>query len=186
MKSYPFILIFGSLIGLLVSFLLTIDTFELARNPVADIPCNISPFINCGNAILSEQGEVFGFPNPILGLISFSMLIATGIMLFAGGRAHKLYWQLVNLGSLASVVFILWFAYQSFVNLGTLCIYCLITWAVTWPIFLYTTVWNYRENHLGENSILKFVSKNHTVFLVLFYVALALAIFVKFRDFFLY
>lgn len=185
-KLYPHILIFGSIIGLLASFFLMLDTIELIKNPTADIPCNISPFVSCGSAILSEQGEVFGFPNPILGLISFSMLIATGIMLFAGGRAHKLYWQLVNLGSLASVIFVLWFAYQSLFNLGTLCIYCLITWAVTWPIFLYTTVWNYREKHLGESAILHFVSKHHLVFLALFYLITGVAIFAKFKDFFLY
>jgi uncharacterized membrane protein len=125
-KSYPYILIVGSIIGLLASFFLMLNTIELIKNPAADLPCNLNPFISCGNAILSEAGEAFGFPNPLLGLISFSMLLATGILLFAGGRAHKIYYQLVNLGTLASTIFVVWFIYQSLFNLNSLCLYCVV------------------------------------------------------------
>src|SRR3989338_1556084 len=147
MKSYPYILIVGSIIGLLASFLLTLDTIKLIKNPNVSLPCNINPFVSCTSVATAWQGQVFGFPNSLLGIVAFAMLLATGIMLFAGGRAHKLYWQLVNLGSLASMVFVVWFFYQSVYNIGSLCLYCMVVWAVTWPIFLYTTVWNYRENH---------------------------------------
>jgi len=189
-KSYVHILIVGSLIGLLASFFLMLDTITLIQNPTAEIPCNLNPFISCGNAILSEQGQVFGFPNPLLGIISFSMLLATGIMLYAGGRAHKLYWKLVNLGLLASMIFVVWFFYQSLYNLGTLCLYCMIVWIVTWPIFLYTTLWNIKENHFSFHDLNKnldaFLSKNHLQILVLVYIVAIFLTLMRFKDFFLY
>lgn len=198
-KSYPYILIVGSVIGLLASFFLMLDTIELIKNPAADLPCNLNPFISCGNAILSDAGEAFGFPNPLLGLISFSMLLATGILLFAGGRAHKIYYQLVNLGTLASTIFVIWFIYQSLYNLNSLCLYCMVIWAVTWPIFLYTSIWNFKEEHFvlpphrGHESKQKiidsighFVTKHHFQFLTSWYFLIIMAILLRFRDFFLY
>src|SRR3989344_160278 len=185
-KTYPYILIVGSLIGLLASFFLMLDTITLIKNPTAEIPCNLNPFISCGNAILSEQGQVFGFPNPLLGIVSFSMLLAIGIMLLSHSRSRKPLWLLVNLGTLASMIFVVWFFYQSLYNLGTLCLYCMVVWVVTWPIFLYTTIWNYREKHLPENSVLKFVSKNHIPILAIVYALGIILILFRFRDFFLY
>lgn len=185
---YPWILIVGSAIGLAASFFLMLDTIELIKDPAADLPCNLNPFISCGNAILSEAGEAFGFPNPLLGVISFSMLLATGILLFAGGRAHKIYYQLVNLGSLASTIFVIWFIYQSLFNLNSLCLYCMVVWSITWPLLLYTTIWNFKENHFSEKyrSILHFISSYHFQILTLWYVVIIVAILLKFKDFFFY
>src|SRR3989338_3459160 len=121
-KTYPYMLIIGSLIGLLASFFLMLDTITLIKNPTAEIPCNLNPFISCGNAILSEQGQVFGFPNPILGLISFSLLFGLGLALayhvipedptssrLRGTRED--FWTLVNYFFLASFIFLFFFFY---------------------------------------------------------------------------
>ncbi len=179
----------GSIVGLLASFFLMLDTISLIKNPEADLPCNVNPFISCGNAILSEQGEVFGFPNPLLGIIAFSMLFAIGVMLFSGGRAKKPLWILANLGLLSAMIFVIWFFLESLYDLRSLCLYCMIVWIVTWPLFLYTTIWNFKENHFPENKkmdrILNLVSHNHiTVLLTLYIIMIFMTIF-QFRDFFL-
>jgi uncharacterized membrane protein len=183
----------GSIIGLLASFLLTLSTLELYRNPAADIPCNLSPFVSCTNAALSWQGAVFGFPNSILGLVAFSMLFAIGVMLYSGGRAKKPLWLLVNLGLLAATIFVHWFIYQSLANLGTLCVYCMVIWAVTWPLFIYTTVWNIKENHfqgIFNHSILQSflfsLQKRHVAFVVGWYLLIILFILLRFREYFLF
>ncbi|MEK7116726.1 MAG: vitamin K epoxide reductase family protein [Patescibacteria group bacterium] len=194
-KSYPYILIIGSIIGLAASFLLTLDTIKLIQNPVADIPCNINPFISCGNAAISWQGHVFGFPNSILGLVAFSMLLAVGVMLFSGGRAKKPLWLLANLGLLTAVAFVIWFIYESLYSLGSLCVYCMIIWAVIWPLFLYTTVWNFKEEHFILSSlktktqnkidmIMNFISRNYIQILIIWYLIILLLILFQFKDFF--
>jgi len=201
-RTYPYILIIGSIIGLLASFFLMLDTISLIKNPEADLPCNLNPFISCGNAILSPQGEVFGFPNPLLGIISFSMLLSAGILLLlqkphyetvTKTKGEKIFWLFINLGLLASFVFVMWFFYQSLYSLGTLCIYCMTVWAVTWPIFLYTTIWNLEENNFSlvlnmhfQKSIKDFLNNYHFQILALWYLTIIFLILLRFKDFFLY
>lgn len=192
-KTYPWILILGSIVGLLASFFLTTDTIELIKNPATNLPCNINPFVSCTSVATAWQGEVFGFPNSLLGIVSFSMLFAVGVMLLSGGRSKKPLWLLVNLGCLAAILFVLWFFYQSVYNIGSLCLYCMAVWIVTWPIFLYTTIWNFKESHFEFkternqktiNSIMHFVSSNHIHFLLGWYALITFAILFQFRDFF--
>lgn len=192
-KSYPYILIIGALIGLWASFVLTVDTIELIKNPAADLPCNINPFVSCSSVASTWQAEVFGFPNSLLGIAGFAMLFAAGVMLLWGGRAKKPLWLLVNLGTLAAIIFVMWFFFQSVYNIGSLCVYCMVTWVVTWPLFLYTTIWNFKENHFSIekpkhqkkiDAFFHFVSKNHIQILVAWYLLISLAILFQFRDFF--
>jgi len=197
-KTLPYILIIGSIIGLLVSFVLTVDTIELIKDPEVYLPCNISPFISCTSVTSTWQASVFGFPNSLLGISAFSMLFVIGIMLLFGGsnsslldkatgenRARRPLWLLVNLGTLAAFIFVVWFFYQSVYNIGSLCIYCMTVWVVTWPIFLYTTIWNFREDHFKFSCpTLRFVSKYHLQVLVLLYIIAILLILFQFRYFF--
>ena len=188
-KSYPYILIIGSVIGLLASFTLVLNTIELIKNPNTELPCNINPLISCSSVASTWQNTVFGFPNSILGIIAFSMLLAIGIMLyFSGYKPRKSFWLLVNLGTLAAMTFVIWFFYQSVYSIGSLCIYCMIVWAVTWPIFLYTTVWNIQEDHFNVEhrvlNILNFVSRHHIQILITVYLTAIFLILFQFRDFF--
>ena len=188
MKSYPYILIVGSIIGLLASFILTVDTIEIIKNPRVDLPCNINPFVSCTSVATTWQSEIFGFPNSLLGITAFAMLFAVGVMLFSGGRSKKPLWLLVNLGTLAAMIFVFWFFFESVYRIGSLCLYCMIVWAVTWPLFLYTTVWNYREDHfitsLKFHSWLHPISKYHLQILTVGYILIVLLIVLQFRNFF--
>lgn len=197
-KSLPYILIIGSVIGFLASFVLTLDVIKLIANPDVVLPCNLNPFISCTSVATSEQASVFGFPNSLLGITAFAMLFAIGIMLLFGGsnsslldkmtgenRARRPLWLLVNLGTLASMIFVMWFFYQSVYNIGSLCIYCMIVWSVTWPIFLYTTIWNWREGHFKFfPSFFQFVSKYHIQILITWYLLIIFLILFQFRYFF--
>lgn len=206
-KTFPYILIVGSIIGLLASFVLTVDTIELIKNPGVQLPCNINPFVSCTSVANTWQASVFGFPNSLLGIVAFAMLLAIGIMLYSGGRSKKPLWLLVNLGTLAAIIFVMWFFYQSVYNIGSLCIYCMIVWAVTWPIFLYTTIWNFKENHFELpktpdsasplslraspdkqdkiNAVMNFVARNHVQILIIWYLFIIFSILFHFKDFFL-
>jgi len=194
-KSYPYILIIGSIIGLLASFVLMLNTINLIKNPNIDLPCDISPFVSCTSVSNAWQSQIFGFPNPLLGIVGFSMLLAIGAMLLSGyptsqsfegtSRARKSFWLLVNFGSLVSMAFVVWFFYQSVYSIGSLCIYCMAIWTVTWPIFLYTTLWNFKEEHL-KLSFLNFISCHHITILIVGYLIMILLILSHFRDFFFY
>lgn len=166
-KSYPYILIVCGLVGLLVSFLLTIDTMRLTENPNLDLPCNINPFISCTSVINSPQGEVFGFANPLLGIAGFSFVLAVGMMLLSGVEPSRRFWKFFTGGIITATVLIHWFIYQSIFVLGSLCLYCMITWVVTWPIFIYTII-----------------KRNQHTLLISWYLLIILIILFRFREYF--
>jgi uncharacterized membrane protein len=138
------LIVFG-LLGLLAAFQLTIDKIAVLENPEATLSCNVSPIVQCGKNLGSWQGAVFGFPNPLIGLICWPATIFVGVSLLAGARFPRWFWITFNVGVLGAFVFIWWLQAQSFFVLGTLCLWCALTWAVTIPTFLLVTLHNLRN-----------------------------------------
>ena len=73
-------------VGLVASFALTMDKFALLENPNAQLSCNVSVLVGCSTNLNSVQGSVFGFPNPLLGLVFWSAMVTIGVALLAGAR----------------------------------------------------------------------------------------------------
>ena len=137
-------------VGLLAAMMLTIDRIRLLENPDTQLACNLSPFIACGPVMTSAAGALFGFPNPLLGIIGFTVITTTGAALLAGARLRRWYWQGLQAGVLAAAVFITWLQTQSLYVIGALCLWCLLVWAVTIPITVTVTLHNLAAGHLGQ------------------------------------
>jgi uncharacterized membrane protein len=105
----------------------------------ADLNCNISLLLNCGKNLESWQGEIFGFPNPILGLGGFVAPIAVGVAILAGAKFARWFWVAFAVGVAGALGLCIWLMSQSFFALYTLCLWCMLVWAVTIPLFW--TVW---------------------------------------------
>ena len=80
------VLIFGSLMGILCSFLITIEKINLIANPSYIPSCNINPFISCGSVMKTPQASLFGFPNSLLGILGFSIMLTAGMAELAGAK----------------------------------------------------------------------------------------------------
>lgn len=176
-KSYTYTLLVCGLVGLLAAFLLTIDTIKLSKDPTLNLPCNINPFISCSSVIGSQQGAVFGFPNPLLGIAGFSAITTLAVLIILGASPDRRFWKIFMIGITLAIVFVHWFIYQSIYVLGSLCLYCMVTWTVTWPIFLYTA-----KNFFQNNRLL---DRNHLAILVCWYLLVILLILIRFREFFI-
>lgn len=148
--SLAIALIVTGAIGWYAAFALTLDKFAVLENPQADLDCNFSVLVQCGVNLGSWQGSLLGFPNPILGLGGFVAPIAVGVALLAGATFARWFWIVFNVGVLGAFAFILWLAYQSIFNLGTLCPWCMLTWAMVIPLFWTLTLANARAGRLGE------------------------------------
>ncbi|MGN6220188.1 MAG: vitamin K epoxide reductase family protein [Microbacterium sp.] len=142
-------LIVGGLLGLLASFALTMDDINLLKNPDAALTCNLNGVVNCGKNIESWQGSVFGFPNPVLGLMMFPAPVVVGFALLAGARFAAWFWWIFNAGLLFAISFVYWLAFQSIFDIGTLCPWCSLVYLVTIPMFLAVTVRNLRAGLAG-------------------------------------
>jgi uncharacterized membrane protein len=144
-----FLVVAGAL-GWWASFALTIDKILVLQNPDADLDCNFSVLVQCGANLVSWQGSVFGFPNPLLGLGGFVAPIAVGVGLLAGARFDRWFWIVFNAGIAGALAFVIWLISQSIFVLGTLCPWCMLVWSVTIPLFWIVTARNLAEGVFGR------------------------------------
>ncbi|MCX4784900.1 vitamin K epoxide reductase family protein [Streptomyces sp. NBC_01221] len=143
-QGFGWLLVITAALGLLGSFVITIDKFELLADPA----CSLSPVVSCTNVMRSEQASVFGFPNPLIGLVAFGVVMGTGAGLLAGARYRRWYWLGLNLGALFGVGFCMWLMTQALYDIGALCLWCVLVWVATIFMFCHTTVHNLRHGVL--------------------------------------
>jgi uncharacterized membrane protein len=129
------VMLLGSFAGFVASFLLTIDKIKLLKDAQFVPSCNISETLNCKSVMLSEQAEVFGFPNSLIGIGAFAIFVALSIAVLAGTSFPSWFWQIALLGTATAVIFCHWLAYQTTFVIGALCPYCMVAWSGTLLIF---------------------------------------------------
>lgn len=127
-------------IGLFMSFLITIEKIQLAADPEFVPSCTIDAILQCTSVMESPQASAFGFPNPLIGLMGFSVIIALGVVLMVGARFPRWIWWGQAIGLFLGVVFVHWLAYNAIYEIIALCPYCMVVWAVTMPLFVMTVV----------------------------------------------
>ncbi|MEV7770429.1 vitamin K epoxide reductase family protein [Kitasatospora sp. NPDC086791] len=156
-RAYAILLFLGGLIGLAASAVLTFDKLRILENPSYVPSCNINPIISCGSVMRTEQAEVFGFPNPLLGLAAFGALAAIGAGLLAGAAYRRWFWLGLNAGTALGVVFVHWLVDQALYDIGALCPYCMVVWATVVVLFWYTTLHNLRSGVIPVGPRLRVV-----------------------------
>lgn len=129
--------------GLAAAFALTVDKIRLLQDPAFVPGCDLNPVLSCGSVMRTDQAEVFGFPNPLLGLVGFGVVVTVGVLLATGSRPARGVLAGLAVGSLAGAGFVHWLAFQSLYRIGALCPWCLVVWAVTIPIMVWSvlTAW---------------------------------------------
>ncbi|WP_333618413.1 vitamin K epoxide reductase family protein [Dietzia sp.] len=181
-RTIGIILTIGSIVGIVAAFELTLDKIRILENPDFVPSCNFSILVSCKSVISSDQGQAFGFPNPIVGLIGFGITIAIGVALLAGVRFPRWYMVGTVLGLLFGIGWVQWFAYQTIFNIGYLCPWCMAVWTVMAPMFWYTLL-----HTLGRFTTAGWVRALrawHLIPLVLWYLLVIGTILVHFWDFY--
>lgn len=182
-KYLAWIYVVGGALGLAAAFVLTLEKIELLKDPAHQLSCSLNPVLSCGSIIGSDQASAFGFPNPFIGIAGFSVVITIGMAIFAGAKFKKWFWQGLQIGSLLGVIFVHWLIHESLYEIGALCLYCMLVWSVTMPIFWYTTLRNINEGDLKmvkSESLKKFIFDHHLDILVSWYVIVIVLILVRF------
>ncbi|MFF8772061.1 vitamin K epoxide reductase family protein [Kitasatospora sp. NPDC015120] len=141
-RAFSLFVLIAALIGLAASAVLTFDKLRILEDPSYIPSCNLNPVISCGSVMRTDQAEVFGFPNPLLGLAAFGALAAVGAGLLAGAAYRRWFWLGLQAGTLFGVGFVHWLIDQALYDIGALCPYCMVVWATVVPLFWYTTLHN--------------------------------------------
>lgn len=155
-------------LGLTASLVLTIEKFSLLADPTYRPSCSINPVISCGSIMSSPQAEAFGFPNPLLGIIGFTVALTTGIAVLGGIALPRWYWFGLSAGLIAATVFVHWLIFQSLYRISALCPYCMLVWFAVvvslWYVLLHTAA-QVRSSGRPLPGWVRFGARNHTLVL---------------------
>src|SRR5690242_4640793 len=178
--SAVWVLIAG-VVGLAASLTLTVEKIEILINPDYVPSCSINPVLSCGSVMVTPQASAFGFPNPLIGIVAFTVVVVTGVLALANARSPRWYWAGLAGCTLLGVVFVHWLIFQSLYRIGALCPYCMAVWAVTIPLFVVAA--SVALQPLRSNSVARVLYTWRWSLVALWFTALILMILVRFWDY---
>ena len=171
-------ILIAGVIGLLSSADLLIEKIAMLKDPAYVPSCSINPVMACGSVITTPQASVFGPPNPLFGLVGFCVVIVTGVLAIAKVGLPRWYWIGLTIGTGLAVVFVHWLKYETLYDIGALCPYCMVVWAVTIPLFAVLAPIALRP--LAGNRVARFLYNWRWPLVALWFVSVILEILVRF------
>jgi uncharacterized membrane protein len=178
--SAVWILIAG-VAGLAASLTLTIERIELLKNPDYVPSCSINPVLSCGSVMVTPQASAFGFPNPLIGIVSFTVVVVTAVLALTRVALPRWYWAGLAAGTLLGVGFVHWLIFQSLYRIGALCPYCMVVWAVIVPLLV--VVSSIALQPLGGKVVARVLYTWRWSLTALWFTGLVLLILARFWDY---
>lgn len=185
--AYIVMLVFAA-IALTSAFVLTLEKLEKLANPDAVLSCSINLVLNCSTVMESWQSHVFGFPNMLIGMMAYPILIAVAL---AGiGRVIFPRWYMItaNIGIALGALFSYWLFFESLYSIQVLCPWCLVvTFSTTMILAAFTHI-NLRNNTFklkkhADEKVQKFVAGGYDKLIIFGWIVLLVAlVFIKFGD----
>ncbi len=149
-QTWAFVeMLVSSLIGLVASLVLSIDAIRLAEDPLAELSCNISSTISCAKVGLTDQANLFGWPNAFLGLIAEPVVITISVAALGGVRFPRWFMLSAQVVYSIGLAFAFWLFYQAYFVIGALCPWCLLITVTTTLVFASMTRINILEGNFG-------------------------------------
>lgn len=180
-RGLGWLLTIGGAIGLLSAAILIVEKIEFLKNPDDKLGCDLNAFVSCGGVINTDQASVFGFPNPLMGVVGFAVVVTLGVLAIARVQLPAFIWLGLQAGALFGIGLITWLQWQSIYEIEKLCPWCMVVWTVMIAIFVWLTARNLRE-YLPGNPVSRFVGDWTLLINILWYVAVIAAIWFKFGS----
>ncbi len=139
---HAWLLVVAGGVGLAAAITLTLEKIRLLEDPSYVPSCNINPIISCGSVMRTAQASAFGFPNSLLGVACFAVVVTVGVVTVTGARLPRWFWLGLQAGVLFAIGFVHWLIFQTLYRIGAVCPYCIAVWAAVIPLFWYTTLHN--------------------------------------------
>jgi len=143
------IICFFAFTGFIAATTLTIEKFEVLRNPNAELACNINTVFNCGTVMKSPYAEVFGIPWSLLGVAGYPAAILTGLIYIDRRKTNRILTYLVTLPPLGAFVLSSYFMWITAYQIGAFCPWCILSAISSVNIFFALLALQIEENNLG-------------------------------------
>jgi uncharacterized membrane protein len=180
-RAFGMMLLATGITGWIAAGILILEKIQLLQDPDHVTSCDINPWVSCGQVMQTWQSELFGFPNPFIGLIGFTVIITTGMALLAGARFSRWYWAGLQAGVTLGAIFAIWLWSQALFDIYILCLYCMIVWAAMIPLFILTTVRNMVHGVIPAPAALtRWLAAWVGPIIALTYIAVAASVFFRF------
>lgn len=178
----------AGLIALIASFVLTIEKFHLLANPEAVLSCSFNIALNCSTVMQQWQSSVFGFPNMIIGLMAYSVIVTVAVIGLTGVKFTKPFLMTANVGYLLGTIFSYWLFFQSVYAIQVLCPWCLVVTFTTTLLLATMTHYNLKANVFGfkkalNSRVQKFIASDFDKLAVACWIVLMIVlVFLKFGE----
>ena len=138
-------MVISGFIGLVTSFVLSIEAWQLAANSSARFGCDISSVLSCSAVAQTWQARILGFPNAFLGIFFEAVVLAISVAILAGVKFPRWYMLGTNLLYTIALFFAFWLFGQSYFIIQVLCPWCLLITLTTTLVFGGITRINIRD-----------------------------------------
>ncbi len=169
----PWLLVICGVIGVFASVMITVEKFELIKNPHYQPICDLNPVISCGSVMASKQASTFGFMNTYIGLLGFPVVVTIGMAMLAGAKFKRWFWLGLQVGLSLGLLFAYWLLFESMYRIRALCPYCLSVDVALTTVWWYVTLWNFYTGNLALPARLRsfgsFVKRHHVDILVFWF-----------------
>ncbi|BDR54342.1 membrane protein [Bombiscardovia apis] len=131
-RTWTYLLaLIASVAALVVSFVISAETLQMARNPESKLSCDINSTLSCTTVAQSWQSEIvhFGnmsFPNAFLGISVESVFVTIAVVGLMGVSVPRWFARASWLGSFAAFIYAYWLFSQSIFVIKALCPWCLV------------------------------------------------------------
>jgi uncharacterized membrane protein len=180
-RGLGWLLTIGGALGLLAAAVLIIEKISFLKDGGKPLSCDLNAFVSCGGVINTDEASAFGFPNPLIGVAGFAVVVTLGVLMIAKVKLPDFVWLGLQAGTVFGIGFVTWLQSQSIYDIQKLCPWCMGVWAVMIPIFVWTTARNLRE-FLPGNPVTRVVNDWTLLINVLWYVAVIAAIWFQFGS----
>lgn len=182
-RGTALLLLVTGVLGFLASGQLVLERLALYSDPNYVTSCDISPFVSCGEVFRTWQAAVFGFPNPLIGIVAFAVIITTAVALFSGAEFARWYWLGLQAGITIGFGFVIWLWSQALFEIHILCLYCMAVWAVMIVLTVLLTARNVLHGVIpAPAGVRRFLADWAWPISVLLLAATAASVFFSFAD----
>jgi uncharacterized membrane protein len=182
------IVIFFGICGTVAAFTLLLNRIQYYIDPNFVPSCNINPLLDCGVVMRSKWASLFGFPNTIIGLITYPLAIFTGIIMIANKENNKYVMRGTLVLSGLGVILNILLLYTSAFLIGALCPWCLLAGAATSNVFFGILTHSIQKGYLTDNEkrqkqLDKLVTNGLNIkLIVIYYILIALFVYLGFAS----
>ncbi|MGV9665740.1 vitamin K epoxide reductase family protein [Nocardia niigatensis] len=176
-SAWPLLL--GALIGWAASATLLVEKFKLLTEPGYKPICSIDQTLSCSTVMESPTASMFGFPNPIIGVVGFSVAVTIGVLAVCGISMPRWFLGSLWFGLLLGVGAICYLVWDAVFEIRALCPWCMVVWTVTPALLAIVTymLWG------RSRGLLQILVEWRWTLVAVFYAVVILIVYIQFQSY---